>query len=60
MAKKSTKSRGGASLSLASPALVRAMNEQIGHEMHASFQYTSIACHFAGESLTELARFFIR
>ena len=44
----------------ASEQLVEAMNRQIGREMAASLQYTSIAAYFDGETLPELARFFYR
>jgi bacterioferritin B len=45
---------------LASDRLVAALNAQIGHEMHASLQYVSIAAHFAAENLPQLAAFFYR
>ena len=45
---------------LASERLVKSFNDQIGHEMHASFQYVAIAAHFASENLPQLAGFFYR
>ncbi len=45
---------------IASERLAEAMNRQIGREMGASLQYTSIAAYFDGETLPELARFFYR
>jgi ferritin len=45
---------------LASPKLISALNHQIGHEIHASLQYTSIAAHFDAENLPQLAAFFHR
>ncbi len=45
---------------IASEKLAAAMNRQIGNEMGASLQYTSIAAYFDGETLPELARFFYR
>jgi ferritin len=45
---------------LASPKLVAAFNGQVGNEMHASLQYTSIAAHFDAENLPQLAAFFHR
>ena len=45
---------------LASDRLVAAVNGQIGNEMHASLQYTSISAHFAAENLPQLAAFFAR
>lgn len=45
---------------LASDNLVAAFNAQIGNEMHASLQYTSIAAHFAAENLPQLSAFFAR
>lgn len=44
----------------ASDKLVDAMNAQIGHEMHASLQYISIASYFDAEDLAQLAAFFYR
>lgn len=43
-----------------SDRLTAAFNEQIGHEFSASLQYIAVANFFAGETLTELARFFYR
>jgi len=43
-----------------SEKLLKAMNEQVGHELSASLQYVSIAAHFDGQNLAELARFFYR
>jgi ferritin len=45
---------------LASPKLVAAFNGQVGNEIHASLQYTSIAAHFDAENLPQLAAFFAR
>ncbi len=45
---------------IASERLAEAMNQQIGREMAASLQYTSVAAYFDGETLPELARFFYR
>jgi bacterioferritin B len=45
---------------LASERLVAAFNGQVGNEMHASLQYTSIAAHFDAENLPQLAAFFHR
>ena len=36
------------------------LNEQIGNEFAASLQYVSMASHFAGEGLTELAACFYK
>jgi ferritin len=43
---------------LISPELVRAFNEQIGHEFGASMQYVSIAAHFSQRQLKLLAKIF--
>ena len=43
-----------------SPALVKAFNEQIGHEFGASMQYVSIAAHFQKMQLTLLAKLFFQ
>ena len=40
------------------PELVKAFNEQIGHEFGASMQYVSIAAHFQRNQLTLLAKLF--
>ena len=40
------------------PDLVKAFNEQIGHEFGASMQYVSIAAHFQRNQLTLLAKLF--
>jgi ferritin len=45
---------------LASDNLVAAFNAQIGNEIHASLQYTSIAAHFDAENLPHLSEFFAR
>lgn len=45
---------------LASPKLLAALNAQVGNEIHASLQYTSIAAHFDAENLPQLASFFAR
>jgi len=41
-----------------SPALAKALNEQIGHEFGASMQYVSIAAYFQKSHLTLLAKLF--
>lgn len=43
---------------LISKKMNTAINEQIGNEFAASLQYVSIASHFAGEGLAELAAKF--
>lgn len=43
-----------------SKKLLKAMNEQVGHELSASLQYVSIAAYFDGQDLAELAGFFYR
>jgi bacterioferritin B len=43
---------------LISKALVKAFNQQIGHEFGASMQYLSIAGHFQQRSLKLLAKLF--
>jgi ferritin len=45
---------------LASAKLVSAFNGQVGNEMHASLQYTSISAYFDAENLPELSAFFAR
>ena len=45
---------------LASQKLLSAVNQQVGNEFGASLQYVSIAAHFDGAALPELARFFYR
>ena len=45
---------------LASTKLIAAINAQVGNEIHASLQYTSIAAHFDAENLPELSAFFAR
>jgi ferritin len=45
---------------LVSAALVKSFNEQIGHEMGASMQYTAIASYFGTEGLPELQKHFER
>lgn len=45
---------------LASRKLIAALNAQVGNEIHASLQYTSISAHFAAENLPQLAAFFAR
>jgi len=42
----------------ASEELISALNTQIGNEMQASLQYTSIACYLDTETLPELAGVF--
>jgi ferritin len=43
---------------LASSELVMKLNQQIGHELHASHQYLEIAAYFDLENLPKLAGFF--
>ncbi len=43
---------------LVSDKILAAFNEQVGHELGAANQYTSIAGYFEGQSLGGLARFF--
>lgn len=43
---------------LASQELIDAFNAQIGNELGASHQYTSIATYFDRQTLDQLARFF--
>ena len=43
---------------LISPDLVKAFNDQIGHEFGASMQYVSIAAHFSQRQLKLLAKIF--
>ncbi len=45
---------------LGSDQLLRALNAQVGNEMHASMQYVAIAAHFDAENLPRLAAFFYR
>jgi len=45
---------------MASDKLIRAMNEQVGHELAASHQYIAIAAYFDSEALPRLAHFFYR
>jgi ferritin len=45
---------------LISATLAKALNEQIGHELGASLQYTSIAAHFQTRHLTLLAKLFFK
>lgn len=45
---------------LASDKLIKAFNEQIGHEMSASLHYLGVAAYFDGEALPQLAQFFYR
>jgi ferritin len=44
---------------LISPALAKAFNEQIGHEIGASLQYVAIAAHFSQHHLTLLSKLFM-
>jgi ferritin len=44
---------------LISSQLVKAFNEQIGHEFGASMQYVSIAAHFHNRHLTLLSKLFL-
>ena len=43
---------------LISEKMNKALNQQVGNEFGASMQYVSIASHFAGEALNELAALF--
>ncbi len=45
---------------LISPELNAAINEQIGHELHASHQYVNIAAYFEGRALRVLAKMFYK
>jgi ferritin len=45
---------------LISATLAKAFNDQIGHELGASLQYTSIAAHFYQRHLTLLAQLFFK
>lgn len=45
---------------LGSDSLLRALNAQVGNEMHASMQYIAIAAYFDAENLPRLAAFFYR
>ena len=45
---------------LASDKLIDALNIQVGAELGASHQYTTIASYFDRENLPELSRFFFR
>lgn len=45
---------------LGSDKLLKALNAQVGNELHASLQYVSIAAHFDAENLPRLADFFYR
>ena len=45
---------------LGSDKLLKALNAQVGNEMHASMQYVAIAAHFDAENLPRLAAFFYR
>jgi ferritin len=45
---------------LISANLAKAFNEQIGHELGASLQYTSIAAHFHQRHLVLLAKLFFK
>lgn len=42
----------------ASEALIQALNVQVGNELHASLQYTSIAAHLANQTMPELSALF--
>jgi bacterioferritin B len=59
MAAKKSKLAGGVKR-LGSDKLLAALNAQVGSELHASHQYTSIAAHFDAENLPRLAAFFYR
>jgi ferritin len=43
-----------------SPAFVELVNQQIGHELSASHQYTAVAVHYDTETLPRLRDFFYR
>lgn len=61
MAAKTKRSKIAASPKrLGSDRLLAALNAQVGHELHASLQYVSIAAHFDSENLPRLAEFFYR
>jgi bacterioferritin B len=47
-------------MTLISPQLAKAFNEQIGNEFGASMQYVSIAAHFEQRHLKLLAKLFFR
>ncbi len=44
----------------ASDELIKALNKQVGNELQASLQYTSIACHLANQTMPELASVFFQ
>ena len=58
MATKSKKKLDLAPKRLGSDKLLKALNAQVGNEMHASMQYIAIAAHFDAENLPRLAAFF--
>lgn len=60
MATKSSKARIAAPKRLGSDRLLAALNAQVGHELHASMQYISIAAYFDAENLPRLADFFYK
>ena len=60
MAKKAPGKLDLAPKRLGSEKLLKALNAQVGNEMHASMQYIAIAAHFAAENLPRLAAFFYR
>ncbi len=60
MAAKSKKKLDLAPKRLGSDQLLKALNAQVGNEMHASLQYVAIAAHFDAENLPRLAEFFYR
>ena len=60
MATKSKKKLDLAPKRLGSDKLLKALNQQVGNEMHASMQYIAIAAHFDAENLPRLAAFFYR
>lgn len=45
---------------LISKAMNAALNEQIGHEFHASLQYLAIAAYFGEEGLNGFAKYFFK
>ena len=60
MAKKAPKKLDLQPKRLGSEKLLKALNAQVGNEMHASMQYIAIAAHFDAENLPRLAAFFYR
>ena len=60
MAKKAPRKLDLAPKRLGGEKLLKALNAQVGNEMHASMQYIAIAAHFDAENLPRLAAFFYR